>query len=177
MHRLFVAIRPPAAIRAHLLEMMGGVAGARWQDDSQIHITLRFIGEVDGRMAEDIAAALGGLRHPPLALTLAGVGRFERKGQTEAVWAGIAPHERIAHLQAKVERALVHIGLPPERRAYLPHITLARFGRTGGMADRFLAGHAGLSGPAFTVDAFYLYQSHLGHGGSRYEAIQRYPLA
>src|SRR3546814_10503522 len=58
MHRLFVAIRPPAAIRKALLSIMGGVEGARWQSDDQLHLTLRFIGEVDRHRADDIAAAL-----------------------------------------------------------------------------------------------------------------------
>src|SRR5687768_8380838 len=58
MHRLFVGLRPPPAIRARLLALMGGVTGARWQDDSQLHLTLRFIGEVERPRAEDIATAL-----------------------------------------------------------------------------------------------------------------------
>ena len=66
MHRLFVALRPPPAIRARLLAAMGGVPGARWQDDDQLHLTLRFIGEVDRPVAEDIAAALGTIHAPPL---------------------------------------------------------------------------------------------------------------
>ena len=176
MYRLFVAIRPPAPIRTYLLDMMGGVAGARWQDDAQLHITLRFVGDVDGGMADDVAAALGGLHHPPLDLALAGAGQFDRKGRIESLWVGITPHAAIAHLQAKIERALVRTGLAPEGRAYLPHITLARFGRSGGMADTFIAEHTILSAPTFRADAFCLYQSHLGHSGSRYEIIQRYPL-
>lgn len=59
MHRLFVGIRPPAAIRALLLDKMSGAEGVRWQDDEQLHITLRYIGEVERPVAEDIAAMLG----------------------------------------------------------------------------------------------------------------------
>ena len=82
MLRLFVAIRPPAPVRNRLLAAMGGVAGARWQDDDQLHLTLRFIGDVDGRRAEDIDAALRMVRHPPFDLTLDGSGSFDRRRVT-----------------------------------------------------------------------------------------------
>src|SRR3546814_1491418 len=63
MHRLFVALEPPAAVRHQLLDLMGGIANARWQTEAQLHLTLRFIGEVDRHRAEDVAAALGGIHH------------------------------------------------------------------------------------------------------------------
>ena len=78
MHRLFVAVRPPEAIRALLLGAMGGISGARWQTDDQLHLTLRFIGEVDRHAAGDIVAALGGIRHPSLEIAISGLGTFER---------------------------------------------------------------------------------------------------
>ena len=65
-HRLFVALRPPRPIRQQLLAAMHGISGARWQDDEQLHLTLRFIGEVDHHRAEDIAAALGSLYAPAI---------------------------------------------------------------------------------------------------------------
>jgi RNA 2',3'-cyclic 3'-phosphodiesterase len=76
MHRLFVALRPPPAIRDMLIDTMGGVPGARWQDDEQLHITLRYIGEVDRRMGEDVAHALAGIHGVPLSLSIAGIGSF-----------------------------------------------------------------------------------------------------
>jgi len=74
MHRLFVAIRPPQPIRQALLSLMGSVANARWQNDEQLHLTLRFIGEVDRHQAEDIAAILGSVHHPALEIGLEQVG-------------------------------------------------------------------------------------------------------
>jgi 2'-5' RNA ligase len=176
MHRLFVAIQPPAVVRSHLLSLMGGVAGARWQDDRQLHITLRFIGEVDGRAADDIAAALGTIHFPPLELTLSGVGEFDRKGRTDTLWAGIAPRDAIERLHKKVDQALVRIGLPSETRAYLPHITLARFGRTAGSLAPFLTMHGGLTSQPFRIAHFCLYESRMGHDGSSYEIGERYSL-
>ncbi len=90
MHRLFVALRPPRAIREQLLATMAGVPGARWQDDEQLHLTLRFVGEVDRHLSEDLAAALGSVRHPPVAVSLDGVGSFMRGGRG-AIWGGHSP--------------------------------------------------------------------------------------
>ncbi len=176
MHRLFVGLRPPAAVRAQLLALMGGVTGARWQDDAQLHLTLRFIGEVERPMAEDVAVALSNVHFPPLALALAGVGQFDSRGRPNALWAGVHPHGPLAELHKKVDQALVRCGLAPERRAYLPHITLARMNVAAGPTDRFLESHAGLASAPFTLDHFLLFASTLGREGARYEAVERYPL-
>lgn len=176
MHRLFVAIRPPAALRTQLIGAMGAVPGARWQDDGQLHCTLRYIGEVDARTADDIVGALGQVRHPPLQIRLEGAGTFDRKGRIDALWAGVAPREPLTALHARIDRALIAIGLPPEGRAYLPHITLARFGRGAAPPVLPLSAFAGLASAAHPIDHFLLYESHLGHEGAWYEPVMRYPL-
>src|SRR4051812_20632481 len=132
MHRLFVALRPPRPLRLQLLDAMGGVPGARWQSDDQLHLTLRFIGEVDGAQAEDIAAALTAVDHPRPEIALSGAGSFDRKGRVHSLWAGIAADERLAALHKRVDRVLVQCGLVPEGRAFTPHITVARMGRQAG---------------------------------------------
>lgn len=176
MHRLFVGIRPPAAIRVQLLALMGGVPGARWQNDGQLHCTLRFIGEVDRHAAEDIAIALGGVRFPAFEIALDGVGQFDSRGRPNALWAGLRPHDALAQLHHKIDQALVRAGQEPERRAYLPHITLARMNAGAGTTDRFLEAHAGLASAPFKVEHFLLFESTLGREGAIYEAVERYPL-
>lgn len=176
MHRLFVGFRPPATIRAQLLALAGGIAGARWQDDEQLHCTLRYIGEVDRPVAEDVAVALGQVRFAPFELAIEGVGEFDSRGRPNALWAGLRPHDQVSQLHHKVDQALVRLGLAPERRAYLPHITIARMNAAAGANDRFLHDHAGLASPLFPVDAFLLFESHLGREGASYEAIERYTL-
>lgn len=176
MHRLFVAIRPPRAVRAQLLDLMGGVRGARWQSDDQLHLTLRFIGEVDRHRAGDLAAALGAIHYPRFEIALAGVGSFDRRGRAEALWAGVAPQESLKALHNKVDQAAARIGIEPDRRVYLPHITLARLNRSSGPVDRLLETAGGLASPAFTVDSFCLYESQLGQEGSVYSIVERYPL-
>lgn len=179
MHRLFVALRPPPPIRAALTTTMEGIAAARWQDDDQLHLTVRYIGPVERPLAEDIAGALAAVRAPAIDVRLAGVGRFAHRGVTEALWADVAPHDALASLHRKVDRALVGVGLAPERRAYRPHITLARFSRIAGTnpaIERWLACHAGLASAPFALAHLILYESHLGHDGARYEAVARWPL-
>lgn len=176
MHRLFVGLRPPAHIRQRLLALMGGVPGARWQDDEQLHITLRFIGEVERPVAEDVALALSQVRFPPLEVALNGVGIFEKRGRANALWAGIRPPEALTQLHHKVDQALVRLRLEPERRSYLPHITLARMNGPEALAATFLAHHAALASEPFALTHFILFESHLGRDAASYEAVERYPL-
>ena len=176
MHRLFVAIRPPEPIRDLLVDAMDQSADFRWQDDEQLHITLRFVGEVDRPAADDLADALGLIRAPPLELRIAGVGRFEQRN-SGALWAGVEPKPPLAALAAKVERACQSIGLAPERRAFHPHITLARWkGRRTREVHGFLERRAGLASPPFAVDRFILFESRLSRHGAHYEEVAAYPL-
>ena len=93
MHRLFIGLRPPVAMRRQLLAIMDGVEAARWQDDDQLHVTLRYVGEVERPVAEDIATILRSVHAPALDLSLAGIGMFDRRGRPTALWAGVAPVE------------------------------------------------------------------------------------
>ena len=176
MHRLFVAIQPPRPIREQLLALMGGVSGARWQSDDQLHITLRFIGEVESRVADDVASALSAVRQAAFEIALSAVGTFDRRGQTEVIWAGLQPHEPLIALHQKIDQACVRAGLEPEHRAYHPHITLARLkrGATGPIGG-FLES-AGISSAPFRVDGFGLYESTLTSEGAVYTMVERYPL-
>jgi RNA 2',3'-cyclic 3'-phosphodiesterase len=176
MHRLFVALRPPKEMRAALLAAMGGVPGARWQDDDQLHVTLSFIGEVDRHQAEDIAAALAAIDRPRPTITLQGAGAFDHKGLVHSLWAGIAPDDALQQLHDRINRALLAAGAKPEQRAFKPHITLARLGKQAGPIEPFLARIAGLTSTAQTLDAFFLFESRLGHNGASYEVVARYPL-
>lgn len=176
MHRLFVAIRPPAAIRGLLLNAMGGISGARWQSEDQLHLTLRFIGEVDRHLAADVHAALGGIRHPALRIALNGIGAFDRRGWPDAVWAGVTPHEPLKALHNKVDGALSRVGVPPDQRAFRPHITLARLKRSSGPVGNLVEQSGGLTSAPFTVDHFALFESALTPDGAVYSIVERYPL-
>jgi RNA 2',3'-cyclic 3'-phosphodiesterase len=175
MHRLFAAIRPPQFVRDALLSLMGGISGARWQDEDQLHLTLRFIGEFDRHTAEDVAAALGSVHHPSFELAVSGLGRFDRRGVPVTIWAGVAPAKPVRALHKKVDQAMTRVGLDPERRAFHPHITLARLGRDAGSVQAFLE-QAPVALPPFAVDAFGLYESRLTPEGAMYTEVERYRL-
>ena len=176
MIRLFVAIRPPAEIRARLLAAMGGVRGARWQTDEQLHLSLRFVGEVDRHRAEDVDAALAAVTQRPFEIALSGVGAFERRGEPTVLWAGLSPQEPLKALHKKVDQAIARVGLEPERRAYTPHVTLARMSRGAGPVQPLLESAGGLTSAPFAVDEFRLYESRLTPQGVVYQALQRYRL-
>jgi 2'-5' RNA ligase len=176
MHRLFVAVRPPASVRERLIAAMGGISGARWQTDEQIHVTLRFIGEADRHLALDVHAALGAIHHPRFEVAVRGVGTFERRGQPGIVWAGLAPPEPLRTLHNKIDQALVRVGVEPDRRAYHPHITLARMRRPGARIAGLVGEEANLSTPPFSVDRFGLYESRLTPEGAVYSPVEEYPL-
>ena len=177
MHRLFVALRPPSAIRqACRSAMEDGPPAWAWQDNEQLHLTLRYIGAVERPVPEDVAAALGGIRAAPVELALDGVGWFDQ-GRSGALFARCAPVEPLLALHKKVDRALVQIGLEPERRAYLPHITLARRRRGAIDPAGWVERNAGLTSSVEAVAAIILYETQIGRHGSSYEAVARYPLA
>ena len=177
MHRLFVAIRPPEPVRDLLIDAMDDSADFRWQEEEQLHLTLRFVGEVERPIAEDLADALGAIACAPFDLRIAAPGRFEQRNGG-ALWAGIEPKGPVAALASKVDRACQSVGLDPERRAFHPHITLARWkGRRSREVHDWLERTRGLASPPFTVDAFILFESRLSRHGAHYEEIARYPLA
>jgi len=176
MHRLFVAIRPPEAIRDLLIDAMDESPDFRWQSEEQLHLTLKFIGEVDRPVASDIADALSRIRSAPLELRIAGTGRFEQRS-AGALWAGIEPKEPVAALAAKIDRACLAAGIDPERRAFHPHVTLARWsGRRTREVAAFLDRTRGLASDPFTVDAFTLFESRLSRHGAQYEPVLTYPF-
>lgn len=175
-HRLFAAIRPPAPVIDALLALETWIPGARWQDEDQLHLTLRFFGEVEAAQAEELAAALASVGAPPFTLALRGVGHFEKKGRAHTLWAGLTPSDALAALRRKVECAARRTGLAPESRKFAPHITLARLGAGSGSVLPFLAAHGALSGTAWPVESFDLMESTLTAAGADYQTVRRYRL-
>ena len=176
MHRLFVAIRPPDDIIDLLIDAMDDSPELRWVGEEQLHLTLRFIGEVERPLANDVAAALRTLHSDRFELRISGVGRFDRRNGG-ALWAGVEPKAPVAALAARVERICQETGLVPERRAFHPHITLARWkGRSRRAADAFSERARGLSSVPFHVDRFHLFESHLSRHGPHYEVAETYLL-
>lgn len=175
--RFFVAIRPPEEIRDLLIDRMEALEAARWQDDDQLHLTLRFVGPAQPREVDDLMAALQSVSAPPFALALEGVGHFERKGIAHTLWAGVTQPEPLAVLRNRVERACRRAGFPAETRKFAPHVTVARLNRAAAPVEHWLARHGNLRSEPWPVDSFVLYESRLDPGGSIYEPVMRYRFA
>nr|WP_202390227.1 RNA 2',3'-cyclic phosphodiesterase [Tsuneonella aeria] len=174
---MFLGLRPPAPVRDALLAAQCGVDGARWQDEDQLHLTLRFIGEIDHRGADDLGAALGSVMGDAFDLAIRGAGHFERKGRPSALWAAIAPSDGLLTLHRRVASACRAAGVPPDSKSFVPHVTLARLGGHSTGAGEWLARHGALSAPPWPVTSFRLYESTLAPTGSRYTTLAKWPLA
>jgi 2'-5' RNA ligase len=175
--RLFVAIDLPQPVCDRLAGMGGGVPNARWVPPENMHLTLRFIGEVENGFAQDIDTALTKLHSPGFDIELDGIGFFGKASAARVLWAGVRRSEPLLRLQTKVEAALWDAGVPAEERKFSPHVTLARMRRApAGRLQHFVADHAAfLSGP-IPVDHITLYSSFRSASGPVYQAEAEYPL-
>jgi RNA 2',3'-cyclic 3'-phosphodiesterase len=177
MIRLFVGLELPEEIVGRLEPMGAGVPGARWVAPENMHLTLRFIGEVNGAMAEEVAEALSTVRAPAFDLTLEGLGTFAQGLIAHTLWVGARRDPELLQLQAKVERAVVSAGLEPERRRFTPHVTLARL--KDSPVDRigdFIQRYEPFRLEPVAIEHFALFSSHLSRNGAAYQIEERYPL-
>ena len=179
MMRLFVALALPEEVRRRLEGLRGGLPGARWQSAAQMHLTLRFIGEVDGSAFGEIGDALTRVEGEAFSLTLEGVGRFPSRGRARIVWAGVVPNPALTQLRERTEAAVTGLGFAPEGRKFAPHVTLARLASRvpPHRLQEFMSYHGLFSSGPFPVHSFELFSSHIGAGGAHYEVEARYPLA
>jgi len=177
MHRLFVAIDFPTAQRDRLAGLCRGVPGARWVQPDQLHLTLRFIGEVDGPIFHDVAEALDAIHLPCFELQLKGVGHFPPGGEPRVLWAGVAPSDMLSRLRSAIERAVVEAGIAPDPRRFTSHVTLARLkaARSGQIA-LYLAEHSLFASAPIPIGQFHLYSSWLGSKQALHRIEASYPL-
>lgn len=174
--RLFVALSLPDSVAQSLMLIQGGVPGARWMNRDQLHLTLRFIGEVDGRDASMLDDALAGILAPAFSLQLHAVGQFGNK-QPHTLWAAARKNPALEHLQMKVDSAVRRLGQPQDAHKFNPHVTLARLRHPEmGKVMEWLTHNALYTSSEFAVAAFHLYSSKLTGDGSIYRIEQSYPL-
>ena len=176
MARMFVALTPPAAIRSSLLSAMGGIAGARWQDDGQLHLTLAFLDHVPDTVHADLDTALRGIHHSAFDFWCEGVGLFDKNDMINAVWAGGKPHDTLTALATKTQHAARRTGIAIEHREFVPHVTLARLNRSTGPIDHWITDQALLRTPVARITRIGLFESTLHPEGARYTLLESYPL-
>lgn len=176
MPRLFTALEIPRNAALSLSLLRGGLPGARWIDVENYHITLRFIGDVDGRTADEIVDRLDRIDRSEFQLSLNGIGSFGSK-KPHSVWAGVTQAPEMYALQAEIERICQRIGLPPDPRKFTPHVTLARL-KSSRVDDvvHYLAGRGDFHTAPFTVTRFVLLSSKESVGGGPYLTEEVFPL-
>jgi 2'-5' RNA ligase len=175
MPRLFTALEIPSEIGQSMAQLRGGLPGARWVDPENYHLTLRFIGDIDDALAEEVADMLGQVERRAFSLRIDGLDSFGGN-KPRAVVAAVSPIAQLVELQAEHERIMQRVGLQPERK-YKPHVTLARLRDTSSrqVAD-FLSIRQPFRSPPFSVSRFVLYSSRASVGGGPYLVEAGYPL-
>jgi RNA 2',3'-cyclic 3'-phosphodiesterase len=194
--RIFIALDIDDAVRQRLQRFLDGVRGfapdARWVRPESLHVTLKFIGEKPEEEVEKIKSALSSIRGEPIELDFRGYGFFPGAKSPRVFWLGIASGPQLVHLAKAVDEATSALGIPREDHPFSPHLTLARGGGGSG-APRWKKGDAPsqrferlqeklavMPSPEFgtmTAREFFLYQSQLGRGGSKYTKIGQFPLS
>ena len=178
MPRLFIAIDFPDLVIEQLIELCDwSLENATWVNDDQFHLTLRFIGEVDGIEFDDIREELFQIRQSAFPLTLKGIGFFPPRKQPRVLWVGVDKNEALFQLQKKIETRLDRLHVPAEKRKFHPHVTLARLRylsaeRIGSYLSR---NNLFKTGP-FSVEEFILYSSILTSQRAIHTQEAFYPL-
>jgi 2'-5' RNA ligase len=177
MPRLFTGLEIPLSIAQSLAMMRGGLPGARWIDPENYHLTLRYIGDIDDALANEIVGMLARVHRPTFELRIDGLSSFGGR-KPRAVVAAVTAVAPLMELQAEHERWLQRLGLAPEGRKYTPHVTLARLRDSSSrqVAD-YLAARGHYRTPPFAVSRFVLFSSRASVGGGPYIVEEAYPLA
>jgi 2'-5' RNA ligase len=176
MPRLFTGLEIPSDLATDLSLLRGGLFGARWIDAENYHLTLRFIGDIDDWTAREVHSTLERVRRPPFIVTIEGLSSFGG-AKPRALIAKAKPDAPLIELQAEHERLLRRIGIAPEPRKFIPHVTLARL-RTAScvsVAD-YLSARGYFLSRRFEATRFVLFSSRASTGGGPYVVEAAYPL-
>jgi 2'-5' RNA ligase len=177
MIRLFIAIAIPEVVKTEIAGLGRSIPAARPVPVEQMHLTLKFIGEVESSRLLDIREVLSEICRPQFTLCLQGVGTFPPRGTPRVLWAGVHPLDNLLALRVAMEKKLAEIAVPREKQKYSPHLTLARLNNPPlSHLQQFLAGNAFLKTPVFTVASFSLYKSQLTRNGAIHTEVQNYAL-
>ncbi|GHD18469.1 RNA 2',3'-cyclic phosphodiesterase [Tianweitania populi] len=176
MPRLFTALEVPRDAALSLSLLRGGLPGARWIDVENYHITLRFIGDVEGHVADEIANGLDRIRRPAFSARLSGLGAFGSK-KPHSVYATVEPSSELLQLQGEMERICQRLGLPADPRKFVPHVTLARLRNTATPdLAHYLSSRGNFSTAPFKLGRFVLMSSKDSVGGGPYVVEETWPL-
>jgi len=176
MPRLFTGLELPQNIRQHLMLLRGEIDGARWIEPEDYHITLRFAGDVEQAVADELRAKLAQIRLPGFELRLQGTGAFGTR-RPRSIHALVEPCDELEQLRKANEKAAIACSLGPETRPFIPHVTLARLrSPRPAQAARFLQDHAAFASAPFQISHFTLFSARPSRGGGPYGIVERFEL-
>ena len=177
MPRLFVAIDIPERIKDDITATYTAMPGTRWMDEENIHLTLRFIGEVAGDIAGRIASVLRSVSGGTFTLRVSNVGFFPLRKEPRILWLGLTESQDLLHLQSRIERSLTSVGIEHEERKFHPHITVARLSGTPvNKVAEYVALNSLFKTESFSISSFHLYSSFLREKGAIHQKIETYSL-
>lgn len=176
MPRLFVALEIAHQASASMALLRGGLSGAKWIDPENYHLTLRFLGDLEGPMADEIADALYTINQPRFALSFIGLGAFGGK-KPRSLFAVPQHNQTLYDLQSDIERRCKRLGLGADKRKFTPHVTLARLrGTPPAAVANYIGLRGGFSTPAHMTTRFVLLSSRDSVGGGPYIREEVYGL-
>ena len=174
MPRLFTGLEIPENIRQHLSLLKTGLLGSRWISPENYHITLRFVGDIENRLANELADSLENVDFETFPLRVTGLGSFGGN-KPRSIWAQIEADDELFSLQRHHEHIARQTGLPPETRNFIPHITLARLKGTSSLdVAKFIENFGDYTSEWFNVESFVLFSSKSQKGGGPYKIEARY---
>lgn len=178
--RLFIGLELPREIKASLLGLRPSAPGVRWHTAGQLHLTLRFIGEVERDKLDIVKASMAGLPVSAFDLAVRGLGYFGSEARPRVLWAGVDPETPLVCLHDELNERLASVGAGIEGDAYRPHVTLARLGGKAGGVDgpvgEVLRNHRDFATPTFPVEWISLFLSTPVPGGVHYSVLERSAL-
>jgi len=176
MPRLFTAIELPDDVKAELYQLNLPLPGARWIKPEDYHLTVRFVGDVDAAHAREFAANAASFEIEVFELRISGVGVFGGNDPS-TVFANVELTPPLEALARAHEKAARNAGLPPDKRPFKPHVTLARLRNSDAAAvARYLTRFGGYRSEPFFVSHVALMSSKPGIGGGPYGIEDIFPL-
>lgn len=182
--RLFVALEVPSTVRqnlATLLDSLRAIAKEpRWVRAENLHVTLKFLGEVAEAKVDAVRSALGEIRSDhAVALEFRGLGFFPNEKHPRVFWAGMEASPNLKTLAGDIEGAMEKQGIPREKREFSPHLTLARFERPRlpEALRKLIADSQQREFGSLRTNQFHLIQSKLKPTGAEYTTVATFQFA
>lgn len=176
---MFIALALPDAVRDSLAALAQRTEGLSWTRPEQLHVTLRFLGDVPESKIEPMIARLAAVHVAPFVLPVEGVGSFPPNRPARVMWVGTGSgHPRLFQLRQRIDDAVLAAGIDVDVRTFHPHVTLARCTESAARAvEHWLHAHRDFAAAPFRVEAFDLYASELRPAGAIHTLKRRFPLS